>query len=92
MSDTITEAARFRPSRSKSESKADTTTAVARAILDDEVSRREAKTAKLRAARLAVEEIDAAAAAAAKPAKTTAARKPAAKQVAAKKAVAAKTK
>lgn len=54
--DIVTEAALFKPKPSKSESKADTTTSVARAILDEEVAKREAKTAKLRAARLAMEE------------------------------------
>ncbi|MCO5159919.1 MAG: hypothetical protein M9939_02195 [Mesorhizobium sp.] len=42
----------FRPARSKAESKAQTTDNAARAIIDDEAARREAKTAKLRQARL----------------------------------------
>ncbi len=69
MADVITEAALFKPKPSKSESKADTTTSVARAIMDDEVARREAKPAKLRAARLAMEEEQAAEAPVKKPAK-----------------------
>ena len=69
MTDILTEAALFRPKPSKSESKAEATTNAARAILDDEVARREAKTAKLRAARLAMEEEQAAEASAKKPAK-----------------------
>lgn len=75
MSDAISQV--FKPARSKSESKADTTTTAARAILGDEVAKREAKTAKLRAARLAMEEAQAAEAPAPKPAK---AKKPAAKK------------
>jgi hypothetical protein len=43
----------FKPN--KQESKAQTTDSVARAIIDKEVSQRDAKTAKLRAARLAME-------------------------------------
>ena len=41
-----------RPARSKSETKADVTNNAARAIIGSEVERREAKTAKLRQARL----------------------------------------
>lgn len=50
-----TEHTLFKPSKSKSETKADVTDNAARAIIDDEVARREAKTAKLRRARLAQE-------------------------------------
>lgn len=45
----------FKPKASKQEAKADTTTRVARQILDSEVSKREAKTERLRLARLARE-------------------------------------
>lgn len=45
--------AAFKPNRQ--ESKAQTTDAAARAIIDAEASKRDAKTAKLRAARLAME-------------------------------------
>lgn len=55
MSNIITEATLFKPARTATESKADATTNAARAILDDEVVRREAKTARLREARLAME-------------------------------------
>lgn len=78
MADIITEAALFKPKPSKSESKADTTTNVARAILDDETARREAKTAKLRAQRLAMEEAQAAEAPVKAPKRSAAAKKPAA--------------
>ncbi|MCR5858904.1 hypothetical protein [Mesorhizobium sp. J428] len=61
MSD-VTQQNLFRPARSKAESKADTTNNAARAILDDEAARREAKTAKLRQARLESEARSAAAA------------------------------
>ncbi len=46
----------FQPKPSKQESKADVTTKTARAIIDHELSAREAKTERLRAARLAQEE------------------------------------
>lgn len=49
----------FKPSRSKAETKAEITDRTVRAILDDEEAKRRAKTAKLRAARLAQEEQDA---------------------------------
>lgn len=52
----------FRPKPSKQEVKADATTRIAREIADAEVARREAKTERLRLARLARE--------AAEPAKT----------------------
>lgn len=42
----------FQPKASKQEAKADTTTRVAREILDVEVAKREAKTERLRLARL----------------------------------------
>ena len=45
----------FRSVRSKAEVKADVTNRTARAIIDDEVKRRKAKTEKLRKARLAGE-------------------------------------
>ena len=45
----------FKPARSKAETKADFIDRTVRAILDDEVARRRAKTAKLRAARLEME-------------------------------------
>ena len=45
----------FQPKHSKQEAKADVTTRVAREIIDGEASAREAKTERLRAARLAQE-------------------------------------
>lgn len=45
----------FRPKPSRHETKADATTRAAREIIDHETSAREAKTARLRAARLAVQ-------------------------------------
>ena len=45
----------FQPKSSKQEAKADTTTRIAREIIDGEASAREAKTERLRAARLAKE-------------------------------------
>lgn len=45
----------LQPVRSKAESKASVTDAAARQIIDSEAAKREAKTAKLRAARLAME-------------------------------------
>lgn len=45
----------FQPKRSKQEAKADVTTRIAREIIDGESSAREAKTERLRAARLAQE-------------------------------------
>ena len=59
----------FRPKPSKQEAKADATTRVAREIQDTEAARREAKTERLRLARLAME---AEAAASAPPAKAPA--------------------
>lgn len=51
----------FRPKSSRQEAKADVTTRVAREIMDAEVARREAKTERLRQARLLREEAEAAA-------------------------------
>lgn len=45
----------FAPNPSRQESKASTTTSVARGILETEAKQREAKTARLRAARLKAE-------------------------------------
>ena len=52
MSRSITEHALFKPRASKAETKAGITDHGARAIIGDEAARREAKTAKLRQARL----------------------------------------
>ncbi len=52
----------FAPKASRQESRADATTSVARSILQAEVKARDAKTARLKALRLAQEEADAAAA------------------------------
>ena len=54
MPGTLTKDTLFKSTRSKSESKAATTTSAARAILDAEVAQREAKTARLREAREAM--------------------------------------
>lgn len=70
MNQTITEQSIFKPKASKSESKAEITDHAARAIIDDEVARREAKTAKLRQARLELEAKQADEAAAAAKSKT----------------------
>ncbi|WEX07855.1 hypothetical protein [Chelativorans sp. AA-79] len=56
MSDVITQHNLFRPTRSKAETKADITDNTARAIIDAEAASREAKTARLRKARLEQEE------------------------------------
>ena len=56
MTDTPLDTKPVETTRSRLETKADATTAAARAILDEETARREAKTARLRAARLAMEE------------------------------------
>ncbi len=48
----------FKLKPSRQETKADTTTRAAREIIDSEASAREAKTQRLRAARLAIEAID----------------------------------
>ena len=55
MNKTIETDALFRPLKSKAESKAQTTDSASRAIIEAEASRREAKTAKLRQARLDME-------------------------------------
>lgn len=52
MGDPITDLNLFKPKASKAETKADTTTNAARTIIDAEVEKREAKTARLRQARL----------------------------------------
>lgn len=52
MSGVITEHSLFKPKPSKAESKADVTNHTARAIIGAEAERREAKTARLRQARL----------------------------------------
>jgi hypothetical protein len=51
-------AAVFQPRPSKLETKADVTTKIARQILDDETAKREAKTERLRLARLAQEPLE----------------------------------
>jgi hypothetical protein len=79
----------------KPEAKGDATTRAARAIIDGEIAQRDAKTARLRAARLAKEAEDIASAPAVLPKATktkaaaakTAPSKPAPKRAAAKKAV-----
>jgi hypothetical protein len=53
--------AMFKPQPSKAESKNETTTRAAKAIINGEEAQREAKTARLRAARVAREEAEAAA-------------------------------
>lgn len=55
MNQMITEQILTKPKASKAESKAEITDIAARAIIGDEVARREAKTAKLRQARLDLE-------------------------------------
>lgn len=70
----------FKPLRSKAETKATTTDNASRQIIDAEAAKREAKTAKLREARLAMEAVQAAEAAAnpppaKKPTKAKAAKK-----------------
>ncbi|WP_419914106.1 hypothetical protein [Hoeflea sp.] len=49
----------FKPTRSTAKTKADITDQTARAILDEEAARRQAKTAKLRAAREKKEALEA---------------------------------
>ncbi len=74
----IDETALFKPKASKSEAKADVTTRAAQAIIDDEAAKRDAKTARLRQARIDAEaKADSTEAPAAKPraAKTTAIRR-----------------
>lgn len=60
MTSTITQSNLFKPRPSKAETKADITDHAARAITDAEIERREAKTAKLRQARLEKETMAAA--------------------------------
>lgn len=55
MASSITKDNLFVPAQNKAEAKGDMTTRVATSILDAEVAAREAKTARLRAARLAME-------------------------------------
>jgi hypothetical protein len=55
MAKTIEARGVFAPNPSRQDSKANTTTSVARAILETEVKQREAKTARLRALRLKME-------------------------------------
>ena len=59
MTGKLTKDTLFKPARSKAETKAEITDRTVREILDDEVAKRRAKTAKLRAARLAKEAEDA---------------------------------
>lgn len=81
--------ARKGPSPSRAESKADATDRAARTIIDGEAARREAKTERLRLARLAREEAEAAAAPV--KAKSPARKKaPSTKKAPAKKAAAAR--
>jgi hypothetical protein len=67
MGEMITEQSLFKPKASKAETKADTTTNAARTIIDAEAEKREAKTARLRQARLDQEALAAEQAAPAKP-------------------------
>ncbi|RIK85098.1 MAG: hypothetical protein DCC69_10690 [Hyphomicrobiales bacterium] len=67
MSGNITEHNLFKPRPSKAETKADITDQAARTIIGDEAARREAKTARLRQARLENEARLSAAKAPAKP-------------------------
>lgn len=55
MSETSAMETFIKPKRTSPDSKAETTTRIAREMLDAEATRREAKTARLRAARLAME-------------------------------------
>ncbi|GAA4124218.1 hypothetical protein ACFFTN_11040 [Aminobacter aganoensis] len=55
MASSIIQATPFLPAQNKAEAKGDMTTRVANSILGAEVAAREAKTARLRAARLAME-------------------------------------
>ena len=55
MTDTITKENLFRPTPSRAQSKADLTNSTARAIIKAEVDEREAKTNRLRQARLEME-------------------------------------
>lgn len=73
MGEMITEQSLFKPKASKAETKADTTTNAARTIIDAEAEKREAKTARLRQARLDQEALAAEQAAPAKPKRAKAA-------------------
>lgn len=59
MTNKITKDTLFKPVHSKAKTKADITDQTARAILDEEVAKRRAKTAKLRAARQKREALEA---------------------------------
>jgi hypothetical protein len=76
MSAIITKDNLFRPARSKAETKADITDSAARAIIDAEAEKREAKTERLRKARLKMEAEQAAASDAAPEKKPRAKAKP----------------
>ena len=80
MSAIITKDNLFRPSRSKAETKAQVTDNAARAIIDAEVDSREAKTERLRQARMKMEAEQAANEEAAPAKKTRAKAKPAARK------------
>jgi len=58
MTNTLTKENLFKPRKSTQETKADNTTRVARQMIDAEASSREAKTNRLREARLAKEEAE----------------------------------
>ena len=75
MSSIITEHNLFKPKPSKAETKADVTTHVARAIIGAEAERREAKTARLRQARLEDEATRATVSSPAKPRRAVALRR-----------------
>lgn len=72
MGSTFEESILFKPKQSKAETKADITDRTARALFNDEAARREAKTARLRQARL---DSEAKLAAVEKPAKPAARKK-----------------
>lgn len=76
MSDVITEHNLFKPKHSKTESKADATTHIARALIGAEVELRNAKTARLREARLENEATRASASSAEEPRRAIARRRP----------------
>jgi hypothetical protein len=76
MNSAITKDNLFRPARSKAETKADVTDSTARAIIDAEIESREAKTERLRKARLKMEAEQAAATEKAPAKKTRAKAKP----------------
>ncbi len=72
MNDLVTRGTLFKPAASRAESKAQMTDTAARSIIESEIAEREAKTARLRAARLEAEKREAKAPAkpAAKPKRT----------------------